>query len=72
MYGFRNKLVCLSKLVCFEAGNRKDTLAYYEICPFAIKYECVMFYNTDPGQIYRLNFVKPFFYNHRKIHITAF
>ncbi len=25
IYGFRNKLVCLSKLVCSVIGNRKDT-----------------------------------------------
>jgi hypothetical protein len=35
-YGFRNKLVCLSK--CFVTGNKK-TLAYYIICPFAVNYE---------------------------------
>jgi hypothetical protein len=56
MYGLRCKLVsllaqasiffqaCQAKHVC----PSKKTLAYYEICPFSLNYECTVFYNTGP------------------------
>jgi len=47
IYRFRNKLTCLSKLVCFVTGDRK-TLAYYEICQFALMNESAMFDSTGP------------------------
>jgi len=60
MYGFRSKLVCLSKLwylpklvclsklVCLLLTIEKK-LAYYKIYPFPVNYESVMFYITGPG-----------------------
>jgi hypothetical protein len=38
MYRFRNKLVCLFKLVCLCLTTEK-TLACYEICQFPVNYE---------------------------------
>jgi hypothetical protein len=32
----------------FATDNRKDC-AYYEIWPFSVNYESVMFYSTGPG-----------------------
>jgi hypothetical protein len=50
MYGFRSKLAGLSKMVCLWQ-TIKNTLAYYEIRPFAVNYESVMFYSNEPYTI---------------------
>jgi len=47
MYGFRSKLVRLSKQM--KMPSLKEALASYKICPFAVNYRSVKFYNTDPG-----------------------
>jgi hypothetical protein len=41
VFAFSGKGVCPSL----------ETLAYYEICPFPVNYESVMFYSTGPGII---------------------
>jgi hypothetical protein len=51
-YGFRSKLVCLSKP---EKVTDKKTLAYYEICPFSVHYKSVKFYSTGPSFSDRVN-----------------
>ncbi len=51
MYGLRNKLVCLFKLVCLSKpvkGTEQMTLAYHEICQFYVNYESVKLYSTGP------------------------
>jgi hypothetical protein len=48
MYGFCGKLVCSTKLVCLWRALYK-TLAFYEICLFAVHYGSVIFYSTVPG-----------------------
>jgi hypothetical protein len=57
MYGLRNMLVCLSEPVQVT-DNNKTTLAYYEICPFSVDYELVMFYRTGPRLCYNCAVMK--------------
>jgi hypothetical protein len=45
MYGFCNKLVCLS-IVSEVTHNSNNTLAYYIIYPFAVHYKSIMFHST--------------------------
>jgi len=51
MRKLRSKLVCLF-------GPIQKTLAYYEICPFPVNHETVMFYNTGPWTYLQI-FVPP-------------
>ncbi len=51
MFGLCSKLVHLSKPIKV-IDNIKDK-AYYEICPFSVNYESVMFYSAGA------NFIKP-------------
>jgi hypothetical protein len=50
MYELRSKLVCLygSSYYTAQACSSQKTQAYYEICPFPLNYEFVMFYSTGP------------------------
>jgi hypothetical protein len=46
IFRFQGKLVCLLKPVIVTDGS--TALAYYDICPFSVPYESVMFYNKSP------------------------
>jgi hypothetical protein len=47
-------------LLAQASVSSQKALAYFEICPFSVNYESVMFYDTGPG-LYSRCFT--FFYN---------
>jgi hypothetical protein len=67
MYGFRSKLVRLSKQM--KMHSLKEALASYKICPFSVIYKSVKSYNTNPLS-YHLSwglYYKTLWINHLKI-----
>jgi hypothetical protein len=48
IYGRCSKLVSFLAQASMFVQAQRHSLAYYEICPFSVNYESVMFYDTGP------------------------
>jgi hypothetical protein len=48
IYGRCSKLVSFLAQASVFVQAQRHSLAYFEICPFSVNYESVMFYDTGP------------------------